>query len=133
MSHPFITLVLKIGITGIILSLLFYYVDVKQFKQHFLSASIQWIVVGIVLGFVMTVIAAWRWMRINTYLKSDLPFKFCVIVYFEAVMFNIFFPGSVGGEVVRTIKASRVNRKLRESIFSVFSIPMISSKWFSVC
>lgn len=120
MNNPFSKLVLKIFVTGIILSLLFSYIDVKHLKQHLLSASIHWVIVGIVLGFVLTVIAAWRWMRINSYLNSDLPFKLCVTVYFEAVMFNIFLPGSVGGEVIRVIRASRVNGKLRESIFSVF-------------
>jgi len=56
----------------------------------------------IVLYYLMILINTWRWYRLNTIQKIDLPFFQTIKPTYLGVAFNAVLPGNVGGDFIRT-------------------------------
>jgi glycosyltransferase 2 family protein len=113
--NQYVTLALKVVVTGILLGLLAYKADWNAIGALFLSASPGWVLLSALLGFPCLVVGGLRWRQISAYLGVPLPWSFAILCSMETITFNLLLPGSIGGDVLRVAKVTRARGRFRRN------------------
>ena len=83
------------------------------------TGSVLPLTAGIIVGVLIIVVSALRWWGIHYRLRAPVPFVFSIPATMECFTLNLLLPGSVGGDVVRAARASRLCGRTREAIMAV--------------
>jgi len=93
--------VVKLGVSAILLFILFSRVDVHRLWAVARSASATWLVLALGLYLVMILASAWRWGLLLSAQDVQFPFRRLTSSFLIATFFNNFLPSNIGGDVVR--------------------------------
>jgi uncharacterized membrane protein YbhN (UPF0104 family) len=94
-------MVLKLGVSGALLWLLFSRVDFARLWAIARGASLPWLVGALALYLGMIVASAWRWGVLLRAQHVHLGFSKLTSSFLVATFFNNFLPSNIGGDVIR--------------------------------
>jgi uncharacterized membrane protein YbhN (UPF0104 family) len=100
-AKPIVILLLKLLVSG---GLIFYFlsrIHIENFIQTFASANYSWIALALTVYLFTQAISAVRWTMLARPLGIDTPFQDLIKYYLIGMFFNLFAPGTVGGDVSR--------------------------------
>ncbi len=115
-----VTFFVKIILSVLILTILFYKTDVKKFYTIIIEADIQIFFFAFFLFIVAQTISTYRWKMLLHTEKMNIHFYNLVGYYFIGMFFNLFMPTIVGGDVVRGYYLYKKSNMGSESVASIF-------------
>jgi glycosyltransferase 2 family protein len=106
-TKPVIVFLAKLLVsTGLIVFFLTQ-IHIERFLGTLLSARFSYIAIALVVYLLSQILSAARWMVLARPLGFDEPFKEIVTYYLIGMFFNLFAPGTVGGDVSRVYYLAR--------------------------
>ncbi|MEM3486007.1 MAG: lysylphosphatidylglycerol synthase transmembrane domain-containing protein, partial [Candidatus Methanomethyliaceae archaeon] len=93
--------------TGLIVFLLAFKVPFGEVRNLILGSNPTYIVLAFVVILVGVVVSAYKWQILLSSLSIYVPLSRLIKIYLVGTFFNNFLPGSVGGDVARTIITAR--------------------------
>ncbi len=100
-AKPVIIFLLKLLVSGGLLAYFLSRVHPERFLHTFASANYSWIALALTVYLFAQSISAVRWTMLARPLGIATPFKDLVKYYLIGMFFNLFAPGTVGGDVSR--------------------------------
>lgn len=116
-AKPALILLAKIVVSAGLLVYFFTRIHVERFFHTFASADFSYIAVALVVYLVSQVVGAWRWKVLARPLGFKTPFKSLLYFYLVGMFFNLFAPGTVGGDVSRIYYLARDGEIRHEKIW----------------
>ena len=104
---PLLILLLKILVSAGLLVYFFTRIHIERFVQTFAQADLSIIVVVLLVYLLSQFVGAVRWMVLARPLGFKTPLKVLVDYYLVGMFFNLFAPGTVGGDVSRIYYLAR--------------------------
>jgi uncharacterized membrane protein YbhN (UPF0104 family) len=104
---PLAILLLKILVSTGLLVYFFTRIHIERFFQTFMTADLSYIVVALVVYLLSQFVSAVRWIVLARPLGFKTPLKVLVNYYLVGMFFNLFAPGTVGGDVTRIYYLAR--------------------------
>jgi len=98
---------IKFGITGLGLFLVFSQVDVAEIWSKIRQADPVWVLVAFLLVNASFVVRAFRWHLLLLALDSPVRFGRLVELYFASNFFNSVFPSGLTGDVLRAVEVAQ--------------------------
>jgi uncharacterized membrane protein YbhN (UPF0104 family) len=93
----------KIALSALMLAVLFSQTDLRQMRAAIAAADLRWLAVA-VLGLIGSqIVSAYRWYILARPVGFDEPFGRVCAYYFSGMYLNLFGPGTVTGDVGRTL------------------------------
>src|SRR5262249_21478517 len=123
-TKPLLILLLKLLVsTGLIVFFLTQ-IHIERFLGTLVSAKFSYIALALVVYLLSQILGAGRWMVLARPLGFRNPFREFVIHYLIGMFFNLFAPGTVGGDVSRVYYLARNDKTHREKAsWAVSTIP----------
>jgi len=106
-AKPVLILLVKLLVSGGLLAYFFSRVHPERFLNTFATANYSWIALALVIYLCTQVISAARWAALARPLGIETPFKDLLKYYLIGMFFNLFAPGTVGGDVSRVFYLAR--------------------------
>jgi uncharacterized membrane protein YbhN (UPF0104 family) len=106
-AKPVIIFLLKLLVSGGLLAYFLSRVHPERFLHTFASANYSWIALALTVYLFAQSISAVRWTMLARPLGIATPFKDLVKYYLIGMFFNLFAPGTVGGDVSRVYNLVR--------------------------
>jgi glycosyltransferase 2 family protein len=100
-AKPVLILFAKLLVSGGLLAYFFSRVHPERFVHTFTTAKYSWIALALVTYLFTQAISAVRWTALARPLGIETPFKDLLKYYLIGMFFNLFAPGTVGGDVSR--------------------------------
>jgi len=100
-TKPVVILLVKLLVSGGLLAYFFSRVHPERFLHTFASANYSWIALALVVYLFTQMVSAVRWAALARPLGIETPFKDLLKYYLIGMFFNLFAPGTVGGDVSR--------------------------------
>jgi hypothetical protein len=100
-AKPALILFAKLLVSGGLLAYFFSRVHPERFLHTFATAKYSWISLALVTYLFTQAISAVRWTALARPLGIQTPFKDLLKYYLIGMFFNLFAPGTVGGDVSR--------------------------------
>lgn len=121
MRLPLLRLSLKLALAVIIFSLLLWKVPAARMLSYIKQADFKLFLLawGIYLG--GQVLSSYKWSLLASPLGLSRPFKDFVAFYFIGMFFNLFMPGSIGGDVYRTALLAGTDKSRLIAAYSVLA------------
>ncbi len=82
-------------------------IDVKKFLQILVSADFRYVALAVLVYLVSQFVSAIRWTVLARPLGFKTPFKELVVYYLIGMFFNLFAPGTVGGDISKVYYLAR--------------------------
>ena len=100
-AKPVVILLLKVVVSGGLLAYLLSRIHPERFLQTFATAKYSYIGLAMLVYLVTQGFSAVRWTALARPLGIKTPFKAMLRYYLIGMFFNLFAPGTVGGDVSR--------------------------------
>ena len=100
-TKPIVILLVKVLVSGGLLAFFFSRVHPERFLHTFATANYSWIALALVIYLFTQSISAVRWAALARPLGIVTPFTDLFKYYLIGMFFNLFAPGTVGGDVTR--------------------------------
>jgi glycosyltransferase 2 family protein len=100
-AKPVIVLLLKLLVSAGLLGYFLTRIHVERFLQTLATAKISYVVTAMMVYLVTQGISAMRWTTLARPLGIKIPFEAMLRYYLIGMFFNLFAPGTVGGDVTR--------------------------------
>lgn len=104
---PIAVLLLKILVSAGLLIYFFTRIHIERFVQTFATADPWYITLALIVYLASQVVGVVRWMVLVRPLGFETSFKALVYYYLIGMFFNLFAPGTVGGDVGRIYYLAR--------------------------
>lgn len=123
-TKPVLILLMKILVsTGLIVFFLTQ-IHIERFLGTLASARFSYIALALVVYLLSQILSAGRWMVLARPLGFEEPFKEIVVYYLIGMFFNLFAPGTVGGDVSRVYYLARNDKNhLQDAGWAVSTVP----------
>lgn len=102
-AKPIVILLLKLLVSGGLLAYFFSRIHPERFVQTFATANYSWILLAMVVYLFTQGVSAVRWAALARPLGIQTPFGDLLKFYLIGMFFNLFAPGTVGGDVSRVL------------------------------
>ncbi len=112
-------LLAKLLVTAGLIALLLRNADLAQVSDRLAKADPRFFAAAVLAMTGLFAVMALRWWMLSRALGVRVPGGRALLLYFEAVTFNLVLPGSVGGEVLRVWRTTRLVGRLRRNIAAV--------------
>ena len=106
-AKPILTLLVKLLVSGGLLAYFLSQVHPERFLHTFATANYWWIALALVIYLCTQAISAARWAALARPLGIETQFTSLLKYYLIGMFFNLFAPGTVGGDVTRILYLSR--------------------------
>ena len=106
-AKPVLILLVKLLVSGGLLGYFFTRIHIERFLHTFASADFSYIGLAAVIYLASQIASVVRWMVLARPLGFKTPFKVLVKYYLIGMFFNLFAPGTVGGDVTRIYYLAR--------------------------
>src|SRR5215813_3777712 len=117
-TKPMLVFLLKLLVsTGLIVFFLTQ-IHIERFLGTLVSAKFSYIALALVVYLLSQILGAGRWMVLARPLGFRNPFREFVIHYLIGMFFNLFAPGTVGGDVSRVYYLAREGERNRQKAWS---------------
>ncbi|MEK6681944.1 MAG: lysylphosphatidylglycerol synthase transmembrane domain-containing protein [Nitrospirota bacterium] len=120
MKKKWLSLLAKIIVSGLILTILFYKTDVNKFYTIIKGADMLIFLLAFCLFIIAQTISTYRWKMLLHTERMNIHFYNLIAYYFIGMFFNLFMPTLVGGDVVRGYYLYKKSNKGSESVASIF-------------
>jgi len=100
-AKPIVILLLKLLVSGGLIAYFLSRIHIENFIQTFASANYSWIALALTVYLFTQALSAVRWTMLARPLGIDTPFQDLIKYYLIGMFFNLFAPGTVGGDVSR--------------------------------
>ena len=100
-SKAIFIFLLKLLVSGGLIGYFLWRIDLERFLQTFSSTKFAYIALALTVYLFAQGISAVRWMTLVRPLGIKTPFKDLIQYYLVGMFFNLFAPGTVGGDVSR--------------------------------
>jgi glycosyltransferase 2 family protein len=100
-GRRYVFLALKITVSIILLSILFWKVDVAEVWAKARHASPLWLFAALALYGLNVLVSTWRWHLLLEAQHVEIPLRRLLGSFVVATFFNNFLPSNIGGDVVR--------------------------------
>lgn len=99
-------------------------IHIERFLGTLLAARFSYIALALVVYFLSQILSAGRWIVLARPLGFEEPFKEIVVYYLIGMFFNLFAPGTVGGDVSRVYYLARNDKSHWEKAgWAVSTVP----------
>ena len=106
-AKPALMLLMKLLVSAGLLAFFFTRIRFERFVHTLTSAEFSYIVLALLVYLVCQAVSTVRWTVLVRPLGFKTRFKDLVIYYLIGMFFNLFAPGTVGGDVSRIYYLSR--------------------------
>jgi uncharacterized protein (TIRG00374 family) len=100
-AKSIVILLLKLLVSGGLIVYFLSRIHIENFLQTFASANYSWIALALTVYLFTQALSAVRWTMLARPLGIDTPFQDLIKYYLIGMFFNLFAPGTVGGDVSR--------------------------------
>ena len=100
-AKPILFFCIKLAVSGGLIAYFLTRIHIERFVHTFASADYSYIGLALVVYLCAQVISALRWFTLVRPLGIETPFKDVLRYYLIGMFFNLFAPGTVGGDVSR--------------------------------
>ncbi len=100
-TKPVIIFLIKLLVSGGLLAYFLSRIHIERFFHTFASAKFSYIALALAVYLVAQGVSAMRWAALARPIGIKTPFKDMVRYYLIGMFFNLFAPGTVGGDVSR--------------------------------
>jgi uncharacterized membrane protein YbhN (UPF0104 family) len=100
-AKPVIIFLIKLLVSGGLLAYFLSSIHIERFFHTFASAKFSYIALALAVYLVAQGVSAMRWAALARPIGIKTPFKDMVRYYLIGMFFNLFAPGTVGGDVSR--------------------------------
>jgi hypothetical protein len=123
-TKPVLIFLMKLLVsTGLIVFFLTQ-IHIERFLGTLVSARFSYIALALVVYLLSQILSAGRWMVLARPLGFEEPFKEIVVYYLIGMFFNLFAPGTVGGDVSRVYYLARNDKNhLENAGWAVSTVP----------
>jgi glycosyltransferase 2 family protein len=122
-AAPALMLLVKLLVSAGLLVFFFTRIHVDRFLAALASAQVSYIALALLVYLFCQLLSAARWMVLARPLGFENPFKEFGVYYFIGMFFNLFAPGTVGGDVSRVYYLARDGETQREKGWAAATIP----------
>src|SRR5574341_621178 len=112
-AKPAIIFLVKLLVSGGLIAYFLSRVHIERFLHTFASANYSWILLALAIYLFAQAISAVRWTALARPLGIKTPFKDLVKYYLIGMFFNLFAPGTVGGDVSRVYRSEEHTSELQ--------------------
>lgn len=117
-AKPTLILLMKVLISAALLGYFFTRIHIERFVDTFASADFGYIAITLIVYLISQLASAARWMVLARPLGFSTPFQVLVRYYLIGMFFNLFAPGTVGGDVSRVYYLARDGENQPERKFA---------------
>ena len=122
-------LVLKVGVTSVLLYYVFSKVPFSEVKNRLLHANYWWMLAGVAFYFCSMVASAWRLLSFFKSIDLRLDPRFNFRLYLLGIFYNLLLPGGIGGDGYK-IYLLRKNYQLpAKRVFWAIAFDRLSGLW----
>ena len=114
-AKPALILLTKVLVSAGLLVFFFTRIHLERFLHTFASADISYIALALVVYLVCQFVGTWRWKILARPLGFKRSFKVFLNFYLIGMFFNLFAPGTVGGDVSRIYYLARDGESNRDT------------------
>jgi len=100
-AKPILVLIVKLLVSVGLLGYFLARIHIERFLQTFANAKFSYIAIALLVYLATQVVSAMRWAALARPLGVKTPFKDMARYYLIGMFFNLFAPGTVGGDVSR--------------------------------
>ncbi len=112
-------LILKLGISAILIWVLVRSFDAESLLQHLAHVSIQGPILAVLILFALSLVQAWRWTFVFRAFRRRVALRKCWEIVLIGLFFNQTLPSSVGGDAARIWRIYRAGFDLALAAHSV--------------
>ncbi len=113
------SLILRIGISGILLGYIFSKIDWEETRIVLKSAQPQYILYALLVFFSIHIILVWRWWIFIRALNLSVSIGTAVRYFFIGLFGNLFLPTSIGGDIIKVLGLCRESPQKAKVVASV--------------
>lgn len=106
-AKPAVIFLLKFLVSAGLLIYFLSQIEIKKFLQILVSADFVYVALALLVYLVSQFISAIRWTALARPLGFKTPFKDFIVYYLIGMFFNLFAPGTVGGDVSKVYYLAR--------------------------
>lgn len=120
MVKKLFSITLRLGVSLILLTFLFYQIDRKGFLSLLKDVNPGFLTLAFLMMVFSYTAGLFRWGMLFKGVDMKLPFKRILSGFCAGVFFNLFMPSTIGGDLVRSVDLARQTQKPKEVIATVF-------------
>jgi glycosyltransferase 2 family protein len=118
-KNPYLAFATRAGFGVIVISFLLWHYDARPVLRILGRENAAYFVATIVLYVAGQVMSAWRWQLLAAVVGARARFRNFLGYYFVGLFTNLFVPGLLGGDALRSLYLGRKTHHMGESIASV--------------
>ncbi len=115
----FLSILLRISISIILLIFLFKQVDKKSLLGIIRNANLGLLLAAFIIFFFSYILCLLRWEMLLKAVKIHLSLKRIIISFAAGIFFSLFLPSTIGGDLVRSIDLATHTKRPREVVATV--------------
>ena len=121
-TKPVLILFMKLLVSAGLLTFFFTRIHVERFVGTLLAADFSYIALALVVYLVSQGVSTMRWAMLVRPLGFGTPFKDLILYYLIGMFFNLFAPGTVGGDVSRVYYLARDQESVQAQGWSTSTV-----------
>jgi uncharacterized membrane protein YbhN (UPF0104 family) len=122
-------LVLKIGVTSVLLYYVFSKVPFSEVKKRLIHANYWWMLAAVVFYFFSMVASAWRLLSFFKCIDLRLDPRFNFRLYLLGIFYNLLLPGGIGGDGYKIYLLHKTYQLPAKRVFWAIAFDRLSGLW----
>jgi len=122
-------LLLKIGVTALLLTYVFSKIDIKAVKSLLSQANPFWALAAILVFFISTIVSASRLMSFFKSIDLHIRWQFNLRLYMLGMFYNLFLPGGIGGDGYKIYLLNKSYKLPAKKVFWAILFDRLSGFW----
>jgi len=122
-------LILKVGVTSVLLYYVFSKVPFSEVKNRLLHANYWWMLAGAAFYFCSMVASAWRLLSFFKSIDLRLDPRFNFRLYLLGIFYNLLLPGGIGGDGYKIYLLHKTYQLPAKRVFWAIAFDRLSGLW----
>src|SRR3954467_6497736 len=122
-------LVLKIGVTSVLLYYVFSKVPFSEVKTRLIHANYWWMFAGVICYFFSMVASSWRLLSFFKSIDLKLDPRFNFRLYLLGIFYNLLLPGGIGGDGYKIFLLKKNYKLPAKKVFWAIMFDRLSGLW----
>lgn len=111
--------IIKVIVSIVLLTIIFYNLDIPKFLNVIQRAHPWWLVAALLTMISGIVIRAWRWQILLNAINVRVPLTELTAIYFIGFLFNNLLPSGLGGDAIRVLELNQHSQHSSDAVTSV--------------
>jgi uncharacterized membrane protein YbhN (UPF0104 family) len=122
-------IVLKLGVTSVLLYYVFSKVPLSEVKSRLIHANYWWMLAGVVVYFFSMVASSWRLLSFFKSIDLRLDPRFNFRLYLLGIFYNLLLPGGIGGDGYKIYVLHKTYKQPAKKVFWAIAFDRLSGLW----